>query len=346
MRRALSRSGARHCSRRPCFAARRAATPSSAARALSRAHIAALGDQCLPRGRARGGDRPRLRIRPPQDRAGAALAPIAATSGQIAHERRHLMRKLAVRSRAASPVARREDPGMPSDFPARSRTGCRLGTAMNAVIRPMAKAEFPPCCDSSRSTGSSRTSPDSTRHASTKELERCLPNPRSAAAGSRGPGMTRSAYLIAVYVFSLEHLGLTAEIDEFFVLPSFRGREIGSELLQVAETEFIRRKCTNVSLQLGREKRPRPRLLPRERLQRPRGFRIAGQDAAAQLTEARNTPCPRSHTPRRSTRSRGGGVPLRRLPPVLRDARGPRPRPPLPQRAIPEQGIGDHRRPG
>ena len=59
-------------------------------------------------------------------------------------------------------------------------------------------------------------------------------------------------YLLAVYVFSLEHLGLTAEIDEFFVLPSARGRKVGEELLRLAEAEFVRRKCTNVSLQLGR----------------------------------------------------------------------------------------------
>jgi ribosomal protein S18 acetylase RimI-like enzyme len=59
-------------------------------------------------------------------------------------------------------------------------------------------------------------------------------------------------YLLAVYVFSLEHLGLTAEIDEFFVLPSARGRKIGGELLRLAEAEFVRRGCTNVSLQLGR----------------------------------------------------------------------------------------------
>jgi GNAT superfamily N-acetyltransferase len=59
-------------------------------------------------------------------------------------------------------------------------------------------------------------------------------------------------YLLAVYVFSLEHLGLTAEIDEFFVLPSARGQGVGDGLLRLAEAEFSRRGCTNVSLQLGR----------------------------------------------------------------------------------------------
>ena len=64
--------------------------------------------------------------------------------------------------------------------------------------------------------------------------------------------MRMSGYLLAVYVFSLEHLGLTAEIDEFFVLPSARGKGLGDALLRLAEAEFLRRGCTNVALQLGR----------------------------------------------------------------------------------------------
>ena len=63
---------------------------------------------------------------------------------------------------------------------------------------------------------------------------------------------TAVGYLLAVYVFSLEHAGLTAEIDEFFVLPEARGSGIGSELIRVAEAEFARAGCTNVSLQLSR----------------------------------------------------------------------------------------------
>jgi GNAT superfamily N-acetyltransferase len=60
-------------------------------------------------------------------------------------------------------------------------------------------------------------------------------------------------YLLAVYVFSLEHLGLTAEIDEFFVRPAQRGQGIGAGLLAHAEAEFMRMGCTNVALQLSRD---------------------------------------------------------------------------------------------
>ncbi len=61
-----------------------------------------------------------------------------------------------------------------------------------------------------------------------------------------------AGYLLAVYVFSLEHQGLTAEIDEFFVLPQHRGLGLGGRMLAAAETQFRAEGCTNVSLELGR----------------------------------------------------------------------------------------------
>ena len=61
-----------------------------------------------------------------------------------------------------------------------------------------------------------------------------------------------AGYLLAVYVFSLEHQGLTAEIDEFFVIPQHRDLGIGASMLAAAESQFRLEGCTNVSLQLGR----------------------------------------------------------------------------------------------
>lgn len=86
----------------------------------------------------------------------------------------------------------------------------------------------------------------------TSQLERLLADPALGNCWIASTDRDAAGYLLAVYVFSLEHLGLTAEIDEFLVLPSFRGRDIGSKLLKIAEEEFVRRRCTNVSLQLGR----------------------------------------------------------------------------------------------
>ncbi|MDX1508944.1 MAG: GNAT family N-acetyltransferase [Woeseiaceae bacterium] len=61
------------------------------------------------------------------------------------------------------------------------------------------------------------------------------------------------AYLLGVFVFSLEHLGLTAEIDELFVAEGHRSAGLGRKLLLAAEKEFTRLGCTNVSLQVARD---------------------------------------------------------------------------------------------
>jgi GNAT superfamily N-acetyltransferase len=60
-----------------------------------------------------------------------------------------------------------------------------------------------------------------------------------------------NAYLVLVYVLSLEHQGLMAEVDEFFVLPQARGQGVGSELLATAEEVLRRRGCVRVQLQLA-----------------------------------------------------------------------------------------------
>lgn len=84
------------------------------------------------------------------------------------------------------------------------------------------------------------------------QLDRLLSAPELGAGWIAYHEDAAVGYILAVYVFSLEHMGLTAEIDEFFVLPSGRSAGVGSELLRSAETEFARIGCTNVSLQLSR----------------------------------------------------------------------------------------------
>ncbi len=84
------------------------------------------------------------------------------------------------------------------------------------------------------------------------KLERLLSMPDLGASWIALADNDAVGYLLAVYVFSLEHLGLTAEIDEFFVLPTGRSCGVGSALLRAAEREFTRIGCTNVSLQISR----------------------------------------------------------------------------------------------
>jgi GNAT superfamily N-acetyltransferase len=58
-------------------------------------------------------------------------------------------------------------------------------------------------------------------------------------------------YLLAVLVFSLEHGGMMAEIDEFFVTPAFRRQGTGAALLLKAEGVLRDSGVRRLQLQLG-----------------------------------------------------------------------------------------------
>jgi len=62
-----------------------------------------------------------------------------------------------------------------------------------------------------------------------------------------------AGYLLAVYVFSLEYQGLTAEIDELYVMPQYRRLGLGAKLLSSAENAFRAGGCTVAFLQIGRD---------------------------------------------------------------------------------------------
>jgi ribosomal protein S18 acetylase RimI-like enzyme len=64
-------------------------------------------------------------------------------------------------------------------------------------------------------------------------------------------GTGLQAYLLAVYLFSLEHGGLMAEIDEFFVAPQLRSTGVGSQLLTIAERDITALGLKQIQLQLG-----------------------------------------------------------------------------------------------
>jgi ribosomal protein S18 acetylase RimI-like enzyme len=84
-------------------------------------------------------------------------------------------------------------------------------------------------------------------------LQRVISDPSLGQAWLATVDGNAAGYLLAVYVFSLEHQGLTAEIDELFVSADQRGRGLGGRLLEVAEHSFRKRGCTQVFLQVGRD---------------------------------------------------------------------------------------------
>ena len=83
-------------------------------------------------------------------------------------------------------------------------------------------------------------------------LARIAKQPELGAIWVADAGGDLVGYLIAVYMFSLEHKGMMAEIDEFFVSPEARTYGVGAALLDVAESDLAANGCVCVQLQLGK----------------------------------------------------------------------------------------------
>ena len=81
-------------------------------------------------------------------------------------------------------------------------------------------------------------------------------------------------YLLAVFMFSLEHGGLMAEIDEFFVADELRAMGSGSRLLARAERDLAERGLVRLQLQLGVDNRRARHFYERHGFTRRAGFEL------------------------------------------------------------------------
>jgi GNAT superfamily N-acetyltransferase len=84
-------------------------------------------------------------------------------------------------------------------------------------------------------------------------LDELLATPDRGAIWVAETAAGLSGYLLAVFMFSLEHGGLMAEIDELFVLPEMRSARAGALLLAAAERDMAARGLRRLQLQLGIE---------------------------------------------------------------------------------------------
>jgi GNAT superfamily N-acetyltransferase len=82
-------------------------------------------------------------------------------------------------------------------------------------------------------------------------LQRLLAEPAWGSAWVAESAGELVGYLIAVSVLSLEHQGMMAEIDEFFVVPAARGRGAGAALLSALEAALAAQGCVRLQLQIG-----------------------------------------------------------------------------------------------
>lgn len=83
-----------------------------------------------------------------------------------------------------------------------------------------------------------------------------------------------AGYLLAVFMFSLEHGGMMAEIDEFFVLPECRSCGTGAALLAAAEQELGTVGMVRLQLQLGTDNAPARRFYERHGFQERAGYEL------------------------------------------------------------------------
>jgi ribosomal protein S18 acetylase RimI-like enzyme len=113
------------------------------------------------------------------------------------------------------------------------------------------------------------------------QLERLLSTPALGAAWVATQAQRPFGYLILVYVFSLEHHGLTAEVDELFVVSDHRASGVGSQLLREAEAEAARHGCTNISLQIGTSNRRAKEFYRRHGYSARSGFQLLEKELGA-----------------------------------------------------------------
>jgi GNAT superfamily N-acetyltransferase len=90
-----------------------------------------------------------------------------------------------------------------------------------------------------------------------------------------------AGYLLAVFVFSLEFQGITAEIDELFVVDRFRGLGLGGQLLDAAEAHFRDSGCTHVALQIGRDNEAARAFYQRRGFAGRNGYELVSKPLAA-----------------------------------------------------------------
>jgi ribosomal protein S18 acetylase RimI-like enzyme len=86
-----------------------------------------------------------------------------------------------------------------------------------------------------------------------KLLGRLVSQPQFGAVWLATMGRDPVGYAVVTFMFSLEHRGMMAEIDELFVLPEARSYGVGSSLLAACEKYLWAREFVRLQLQIDRD---------------------------------------------------------------------------------------------
>jgi ribosomal protein S18 acetylase RimI-like enzyme len=109
-------------------------------------------------------------------------------------------------------------------------------------------------------------------------LRRQLAEFLSTPAYGRGWLATRTGvgvgYLLCTFVYSFEHGGLMAEIDEFFVGAEYRQQGIGQALLAKARADLMARGCVCLQMQVVDDNTQAQRFYWRLGFEEKTGYRL------------------------------------------------------------------------
>lgn len=97
-----------------------------------------------------------------------------------------------------------------------------------------------------------------------RQLTQFLDTPSFGAGWIACDGDEKVGYALASLVYSFEHGGLMAEIDELYVMEGRRGAGIGRSLLVAARAELSARGCVALQMQVAVANLPAQSLYRRE----------------------------------------------------------------------------------
>ena len=101
-----------------------------------------------------------------------------------------------------------------------------------------------------------------------------LEEPRRGACWVAESDGQLCGYLLAVFMFSLEHGGLMAEVDELFVAHDMRSAGVGSRLVAQAERHLAEHGLVRLQLQLGVDNERARRFYERYGFRRRAGYEL------------------------------------------------------------------------
>ena len=105
-------------------------------------------------------------------------------------------------------------------------------------------------------------------------LGRLLTEPQRGACWVAESDGQLCGYLLAVFMFSLEHGGLMAEVDELFVAHDMRSTGVGSRLVAQAERNLAERGLVRLQLQLAVDNDRARRFYERHGFRRRAGYQL------------------------------------------------------------------------